>query len=87
MYVYCTPEDSEKQFERMLADAESICQALGFTYRVNTLCTGDLGFAAAKTYDIEAWLPGEEGAAAVADVLFGNVSPGGKLPISFPRGS
>ncbi len=58
MYVYCTPEDSEKQFERMLADAESICQALGFTYRVNTLCTGDLGFVASYTADIDVWAAG-----------------------------
>jgi len=58
MYVYCRPEDSEKQFERMVADAEGICQALGFTYRVNTLCTGDLGFAAAYTADIDVWAAG-----------------------------
>jgi seryl-tRNA synthetase len=58
MYVYCRPEDSEKQFERMVADAERICQALGFTYRVNTLCTGDLGFAAAYTSDIDVWAAG-----------------------------
>jgi len=58
MYVYCRPEDSEKQFERMVADAEGICQALGFTYRVNTLCTGDLGFAAAYTSDIDVWAAG-----------------------------
>jgi len=58
MYVYCRPEDSEQQFERMLSDAEGICQALGFTYRVNTLCTGDLGFAAAYTSDIDVWAAG-----------------------------
>ena len=58
MYVYCHPEDSEKQFERMVTDAEGICQALGFTYRVNTLCTGDLGFAAAYTSDIDVWAAG-----------------------------
>lgn len=58
MYIYCRPEDSEKQFERMVADAEGICQALGFTYRVNNLCTGDLGFAAAYTSDIDVWAGG-----------------------------
>lgn len=58
MYIYCRPEDSEKQFDRMVTDAEGICQALGFTYRVNTLCTGDLGFAAAYTSDIDVWAAG-----------------------------
>jgi seryl-tRNA synthetase len=58
MYVFCQPEDSEKHFERMLADAEGICQALGFNYRVNTLCTGDLGFIAAYTADIDVWAAG-----------------------------
>jgi seryl-tRNA synthetase len=58
MYVYCHPDDSEKQFERMVADAEGICQALGFIYRVNTLCTGDLGFVAAYTADIDVWSAG-----------------------------
>ena len=58
MYVYCRPEDSEKQFERMVSDAERICLALGLTYRLNTLCTGDLGFAAAYTADIDVWAVG-----------------------------
>lgn len=58
MYIYCTPEESEKEFDRMLADAERICQALNFPYRVNNLCTGDLGFAAAYTADIDIWAAG-----------------------------
>ena len=58
MYIYCTPEESEKEFNRMLADAERICQALNFPYRVNNLCTGDLGFAAAYTADIDIWAAG-----------------------------
>lgn len=58
MYIYCKPEDSEAQHQRMLADAEAVCQALVLPYRVNTLCTGDLGFAAALTYDIEVWAAG-----------------------------
>ena len=48
----------EKQFELMLEDAERICQLLNLPYRVNNLCTGDLGFAAAYTYDIEVWAVG-----------------------------
>jgi seryl-tRNA synthetase len=58
MYIYCKPEDSEKQFQRMLSDAESICLGLNLPYRVRNLCTGDLGFAAAYTYDIEVWAAG-----------------------------
>jgi len=58
MYVYCHPEDSEAQFMRMQQDAERICQLLDLPYRVNNLCTGDLGFAAAYTVDIEVWAAG-----------------------------
>jgi seryl-tRNA synthetase len=58
MYIYCKPEESEKQFQRMVEDSERICQALALPYRVNKLCTGDLGFAAAFTYDIEVWAAG-----------------------------
>ncbi len=52
-------EQSEKELERMLESAESILQDLNIHYRVMTLCTGDMGFSAKKTYDIEVWLPGE----------------------------
>jgi seryl-tRNA synthetase len=58
MYIFCTPEESENYFKRMLEDAERICQLLNLPYRVNNLCTGDLGFAAAYTYDIEVWAAG-----------------------------
>lgn len=58
MYIYCLPEESETQFQRMQADAERICQLLDLPYRVNNLCTGDLGFAAAYTSDIEVWAAG-----------------------------
>ena len=58
MYIYCKPEDSEAQHEKMLADAEQTCRELGLVYRVKRLCTGDLGFGAAMTYDIEVWAPG-----------------------------
>ena len=53
------PEHSEKELERMLESAESILKDLNIHYRVMTLCSGDMGFAASKTYDIEVWLPGE----------------------------
>jgi seryl-tRNA synthetase len=58
MYIYCKPEDSPAAFEKMVADAEQTCAELGFTYRVLQLCTGDLGFGSAITYDIEVWAPG-----------------------------
>jgi seryl-tRNA synthetase len=54
-----TPEQSKDEHERMLACAEKILQKLGLHYRVMTLCTGDMGFASQKTYDIEVWLPGQ----------------------------
>jgi seryl-tRNA synthetase len=54
-----TPEQSAEEHERMLASAEAVLKKLGLHYRVVTLCTGDMGFAAGKTYDIEVWLPGE----------------------------
>lgn len=53
------PSDSMGELEGLLADAEKILQKLNLHYRVVTLCTGDLGFSAAKTYDIEVWLPGQ----------------------------
>lgn len=53
------PEQSNNELERMLNCAESILQDLNIHYRVMNLCTGDMGFSAKKTFDIEAWLPGE----------------------------
>ncbi|MGL4324655.1 MAG: serine--tRNA ligase [Beijerinckiaceae bacterium] len=54
-----TPETSRDEHERMLWAAENILKKLGLHYRVMTLCTGDMGFASKKTYDIEVWLPGQ----------------------------
>jgi seryl-tRNA synthetase len=54
-----TPETSKDEHERMLASAENVLKKLGLHYRVMTLCTGDMGFGSQKTYDIEAWLPGQ----------------------------
>jgi len=58
MYVFCTPETSNDELERMVSHAEETCRQLGFIYRVKQLCTGDLGFTARKTYDLEVWSPG-----------------------------
>ncbi|MEX2128672.1 MAG: serine--tRNA ligase [Xanthobacteraceae bacterium] len=54
-----TPDQSKDEHERMLSCAEEVLKRLGLHYRVVTLCTGDMGFAAQKTYDIEVWLPGQ----------------------------
>jgi seryl-tRNA synthetase len=58
MYIYCKPEQSDAQLKKMVADAESTCRELGLRYRKGLLCTGDLGFGASITYDIEVWAPG-----------------------------
>jgi seryl-tRNA synthetase len=58
MYIYCRPEDSDAQLEKMREDAEQTCAQLGLAYRVKQLCTGDLGFGARMTYDLEVWAPG-----------------------------
>ncbi len=55
----CRPEDSEAEHERMTGCAEGILQALDLPYRKVLLCTGDMGFGARKTYDLEVWLPGQ----------------------------
>jgi len=57
---FTTPETSWAEHERLTGDAEAVLQALGLHYRVMTLSTGDMGFTAAKTYDLEVWLPGQE---------------------------
>src|SRR5215467_3992808 len=56
---FTEPEHSYDELEKLLADAEAVLQQLQLPYRVVELCTGDLGFAAAKTYDLEVWLPGQ----------------------------
>jgi len=58
MYKFCAPEGSNDELEAMVRDAEDVCRGLGLPHRVKALCTGDLGFAAVKGYDIEVWAPG-----------------------------
>lgn len=60
LVTICAPETSEAELERMCAAAEGILQALELPYRKVLLCTGDMGFAAAKTYDLEVWLPSQK---------------------------
>ncbi|HSL43086.1 MAG TPA: serine--tRNA ligase [Anaerolineales bacterium] len=58
MYMYARPEESDVLLEKMREHAEETCAALGFPYRVKQLCTGDIGFNSAITYDIEVWAAG-----------------------------
>jgi seryl-tRNA synthetase len=58
MYIFCKPEESDAMHEKMRKDAEETAAALGLTYQVKRQCTGDLGFGAHMTYDIEVWAPG-----------------------------
>ncbi len=57
---FTRPEDSEKAHEELVGHSEAVLQALGLTYRVVVLCSGDTGFGARKCYDIEVWLPGQQ---------------------------
>ncbi len=57
---FARPEGSYEELEMLLNDAEEVLKRLGLPYRVISLCTGDLGFSSAKTYDIEVWLPGQQ---------------------------
>lgn len=57
---FTKPEDSYKELEKLLNDAEDVLKRLKLPYRVVNLCSGDLGFSASKTYDIEVWLPGQK---------------------------
>ncbi|WP_447972552.1 serine--tRNA ligase [Nitrospira sp. Kam-Ns4a] len=60
LVAFARPEESYAELERLTAAAEAVLQGLNLHYRVVTLCTGDLGFGAAKTYDLEVWLPGQQ---------------------------
>lgn len=59
LVAFSKPEDSYEELERLTAAAEAVLQGLGLPYRVMALCSGDMGFSAAKTYDLEVWLPSQ----------------------------
>ncbi len=63
-----TPETSKDEHERMLACAEEVLRQLDLHYRVMTLCAGDMGFSAQKTYDIEVWMPGQGDGGAYREI-------------------
>jgi seryl-tRNA synthetase len=60
-FIFCKPEDSVRMHEELLANAEDLLQKLELPYRVVNVCTGDIGTVAAKKYDIEAWMPAQNG--------------------------
>jgi seryl-tRNA synthetase len=60
IYKYAEPSKSDEELEKLVNDAEDVCRRLAIPYRVAQLCTGDLGFASIKTYDIEMWSPGSQ---------------------------
>ncbi len=68
MVSITTPETSGDEHEKMLSDAEDVLRKLGLHYRVMTLCTGDMGFGSQKTYDLEAWLPGQDAYREISSV-------------------
>lgn len=68
MVKLTTPETSFAELDDMLANAEKILQLLGLPYQVVTLCTGDLGFSATKTYDLEVWMPGQDDAGKYREI-------------------
>ena len=91
---FTTPEHSYDELESLLLDAEEILQKLELPYQVVTLCTGDLGFSAAKTYDIEVWIPGQQAFREISSCSnFGDFQarraniryrPKGKKKITYP---
>jgi seryl-tRNA synthetase len=60
MYKFVRPETSYAELEQLREDAADTCRRLGIPFRTKLLCTGDMGFAATKTYDLELWAPGQE---------------------------
>jgi len=60
LYKFTEPEASDAELDKLLADAEDVCQKLGLPYRIKQLCTADIGFASQKSFDIEMWAPGCE---------------------------
>lgn len=60
-FIFCKPEDSSKLHEELLQNAEGLLQRIGLPYRVVNVCTGDIGTVAAKKYDVEAWMPAQNG--------------------------
>jgi seryl-tRNA synthetase len=58
MYKFVEPDTSDQELDRLVADAEAVCQRLGLPYRIVQICTGDMSFPSARSYDIEVWAAG-----------------------------
>jgi seryl-tRNA synthetase len=81
-----TPEESDAEHERMTAAAEHILETLGLPYRRMLLCTGDMGFSARRTYDLEVWLPGRASIARSAPARTAAISrPAAWMPATSPK--
>lgn len=70
MVKFAKPEESYEELEKMTANAENILQKLNLPYRVLALCTGDMGFSAAKTYDLEVWIPAQNTYREISSCIF-----------------
>ncbi len=87
MMIFSRPETSYDELEFMTASAEEVLKRLGLHHRVVLLCTGDMGFASAKTYDLEVWMPGRNGLHGDLFVLELRRFPGPPGPTSASAGS
>lgn len=81
------PEQSKREHEKMLLDAERVLQGLELPYRVITLCSGDIGFCSAKTYDIEVWMPGQGRYREISSVSNCTDFQARRIPLRFRRGN
>ena len=82
---FTRPEQSYEELEKLTADAEDILQRLGLPYRTVVLCTGDMGFSSAKTYDIEVWLPGQNGYKEISSCSNFEAFQARRARIRYPR--
>ena len=82
---FTRPEESYDQLERLTADAEDILRRLGLPFRTVVLCTGDMGFSSAKTYDIEVWLPGQNGYKEISSCSNFEAFQARRASIRYPR--
>lgn len=82
MVKFAKPEESDEELESMTAEAEYLLQQLGLPYRVISLCTGDLGFSARQTYDVEVWLPSYNAYKEISSCSNCGELPGSQAPTS-----
>ena len=83
---FTRPDQSYDELEKLTADAEDILRRLGLPFRTVVLCTGDMGFSSAKTYDIEVWLPGQNGYKEISSCSNFEAFQARRAGIRYPRG-